>query len=612
MKNLSIRDIVVIGFLMAVLFAWGPLYQRYFAPPVPPKPAPTAVAPAGDAAADAPDRPATNAAAEPIATARPAPEAHTGSVAAVLQAASAPELPEQRVTLSNETTAVVLSSWGGGVAAVELMAFREALAPSSPPVYLDFGDRPALSMLDVPGLSARDDFTLAAQAGGRSARVERRRADGLQLVRTVTLTNRYELIVVDVLSNGGSEALDVPSYGLQLGPMRIPGSQVVAAQSAALGIDVLPAGGGESVRHWAQKSFFSRSQVALADFFEDEGRRGGCSMMKPRLADPLPAGIREPVRADTDWVAVKSQFFTQILDLEADSPGYVLEAGRLTAGERPGEPGTWSPAALINSVAAVLRVGSAKLGPGESVTHELHYYVGPKEYTGIRQLGNHREDVMEFGMWKMVCGWLLWGLNAIYSLIPSYGVAIILLTIVVRIIFWPVTHKGTESMKRMQALQPQITALREKYKDKPQVLHRETMDLYKKNKVNPFLGGCLPTLVQIPVFFALFTVLRSAVELRFAPFLWIPDLSDQEGLLRGVLPIAVNILPLINAVTMAWQSKLTPSAGDASQQKMMVVIMPVMMLFIFYTMPAALNLYWVTNQCLMIVQLLWHKRRSAK
>ena len=214
-------------------------------------------------------------------------------------------------------------------------------------------------------------------------------------------------------------------------------------------------------------------------------------MMKPRLTEALPAGIREPVHADTDWMAVKSQFFVQILDPEADSPGYALEAERLTAGERPGEPATWSPSALINSVSAVLRVGGGKLGPGGCVTNLMHYYVGPKEYSGIRRLGNHRDDVMEFGVWKAVCGWLLQGLNGLHALIPSYGIAIILLTIIVRIIFWPVTHKGTESMKRMQALQPQINALREKYKDKPQVLHRETMDLYKKNKVNPFLGGCL-------------------------------------------------------------------------------------------------------------------------
>ena len=157
-----------------------------------------------------------------------------------------------------------------------------------------------------------------------------------------------------------------------------------------------------------------------------------------------------------------------------------------------------------------------------------------------------------------------------------------------------------------------VNALRAKYKDNPQRQQQEIMALYKEQKVNP-LGGCLPTVVQIPVFIALFVVLRSAIELRFAPFLWIKDLSQPENLLAGVLPVPLNILPIFMAATMAWQQKLTPSAGDPQQQKMMM-FMPLMMLFLFYQFAAGLVLYWSTNQCLMIAQQLLNqrKRRAAQ
>ena len=206
---------------------------------------------------------------------------------------------------------------------------------------------------------------------------------------------------------------------------------------------------------------------------------------------------------------------------------------------------------------------------------------------------------------------LLWGLIH-FAIFGNYGIAILILTILVRVIFWPLTHKGTESMKRMQALQPQMKAIKEKYKDNPQRVQQETMALYKENKVNP-MGGCLPMFIQVPVFIALFAVLRSAIELRYSSFLWISDLSEPENLFAGMIPVvgSLNILPLLMSATMMWQQKLTPTAGDAQQQKMMAVMMPVMMLFFFYSMPSGLVLYWTTSQVLMIVQLLIKKKKEA-
>lgn len=157
-----------------------------------------------------------------------------------------------------------------------------------------------------------------------------------------------------------------------------------------------------------------------------------------------------------------------------------------------------------------------------------------------------------------------------------------------------------------------MKALQAKFKDNPQRLQQETWALYREEKVNP-LSSCLPMLVQIPVFIALFNVLRSAVELRYAPFLWIGDLSEPEGLFAAYLPFGgLNLLPILMALTTALQSAFTPSSGDKNQQKMMMVIMPVMMLVMFYSFPSALSLYWFLSNVFSIVQMWLIRRKTAK
>ena len=196
----------------------------------------------------------------------------------------------------------------------------------------------------------------------------------------------------------------------------------------------------------------------------------------------------------------------------------------------------------------------------------------------------------------------------LHKLIPNYGIAIIIITIIIKIIFWPIQAKSIRSMKQMQKFQPLVTKLREKYKDNPQKMNAEMMKLYKEHKINP-LSGCLPMLVQIPVFFALFAMLRSAIELRGAKFLWIGDLSrpDTVAHLAG---FAVNPLPLLMVGTMAWQQKITPTAGDPQQAKMMM-FMPLMMLFFFYSASSGLVLYWTVQQLLSIAQQWWMMRQTT-
>ncbi|MFZ2281808.1 MAG: membrane protein insertase YidC, partial [Prosthecobacter sp.] len=264
---------------------------------------------------------------------------------------------------------------------------------------------------------------------------------------------------------------------------------------------------------------------------------------------------------------------------------------------------------LAHLSARVLFAGRV-LGQGEVMTREYTLYIGPKKLSLLQAMGDGKDAVMEFGFFSWFCKLLVPTLNFFHRIIPDYGVAIILLTFLVRTIFWPLTHKSTVSMRKMQEIQPQLKELQKQFKDNPQKMQQETWALYRANKVNP-LSSCLPMLIQIPVFIALFTVLRSAVELRYAPFLWIGDLSEPENLLAGLLPIPLNILPFLMSGTMALQSYLTPSMGDPAQQKMMMIMMPIMMLFMFYSFPAALSLYWTVSQVLSIVQMLMMRQKIA-
>jgi len=200
-------------------------------------------------------------------------------------------------------------------------------------------------------------------------------------------------------------------------------------------------------------------------------------------------------------------------------------------------------------------------------------------------------------------------MNFFYGLIPNYGVAIIIITLIIKIIFWPIQAKSIKSMKEMQKFQPMVDKLKEKYKDDSQKLNQETMKLYKEHKINP-LSGCLPMVVQIPVFFAWYTMLRSAIELRGAHFLWIKDLS-QPDTLAHIAGFPVNPLPLAMGVSMIWQMKLTPQTGDAKQQQMMMYFMPVFFLFICYKMSSGLVLYWTVQQLLSIGQQWWSLRKTT-
>ncbi len=501
---------------------------------------------------------AVAATATPAVSAAPAPAPAVEPKKPVL-----PSVPEKFVTLENDDVKLTLSTWGAVVKNVTLKRYAKdcgEVSETNPAVALDFAEAPLGA-----GTGPVTAFELVSQDGAKAT------FKAGAATRTITLGADYRIVFEDKGLSGA----------ISLGAMRMGDSK-----NDLLSVDswALDAGKGKPgvIHHGDDDSPLKPYLVG--------GLAGGCSGSKSAAGMPETADVAYP-GAQT-WVAVKNRFFvTALCASTAANAGFDVTVTRdlRAADYRP------------ESVAARVRL----TGEGARTTT---FFVGPKKQSLLWDLG--MRDVMEFGMWRWLCYPLVWVLNLFDSWIPNYGVAIILLTILVRILFWPLTHKSTVGMKKMQELQPKMKEIQKKFKDNPQRLQQETWALYREAKVNP-MSSCLPMLIQIPVFIALFNVLRSAVELRYAPFLWIADLSEPEGLFAAYLPFGgLNVLPILMALTTGLQSAFTPSTGDKSQQRMMMVFMPVMMLVMFYSFPSALSLYWFLSNLISIGQM-WIIRRQT-
>ncbi|MFQ5736185.1 MAG: membrane protein insertase YidC [Thermodesulfobacteriota bacterium] len=264
-------------------------------------------------------------------------------------------------------------------------------------------------------------------------------------------------------------------------------------------------------------------------------------------------------------------------------------------------PMGWStqvPSAKSSSVS--LRV-PLDMPPGTATNFSYNTFLGPKEYDLLVRQKLRLEESIQFGMFAFMAKPMLVALNFFQRFLGNYGLAIILITIVIKIIFYPLSRHSLKSMKEMQKLQPQLAAIKEKYKDDKEKMNKELMEMYKRYKVNP-VGGCLPMVLQIPVFIALYEVLYVAIELRHAPlFLWIRDLSDKDP---------YYITPLLMGGTMFLQQKMTPSTMDPTQSKMMM-FMPLIFTYMFLKFPSGLVLYWLLNNILTIAQQYYIQRSPS-
>ena len=288
------------------------------------------------------------------------------------------------------------------------------------------------------------------------------------------------------------------------------------------------------------------------------------------------------------WLGVEDQYF-----ISAAVPMTTVRNGLFRAGAYLSDPQPNVQGERLLSPYFGVALPPTNLQPNLLVESDFRMYYGPKEDEELLKFG-HNLVVSHDRMLEVLAGPLLDLLRLIYGYVENYGVAIIILTIIVRLVLFPLTFKGMKSMKRMQQLSPRMKKLQAKYKNNKEKLNKEMMELYRKNRVNP-LGGCLPMLLQIPVFFALYSALSSAVELRHAPFMfWISDLSQPDGL---------GITPLLMGASMYYQQKLTPQTAmmDSTQAKVMQMLPFIFTIFTF-TFPSGLTLYWVTSNVLSIAQ----------
>ena len=294
------------------------------------------------------------------------------------------------------------------------------------------------------------------------------------------------------------------------------------------------------------------------------------------------------------WAALKNKYFSVI-----------LKPTVITKGQFHGDDSDGNLFMGVETDKVILQ-------PRSSLENKYVLYIGPSSIPVLKEQGLGFEETINYGFFGGISKALIVVLKLSYAVVRSWGLSIILLSIFLNIILFPLTVKSFKSMQKMQELHPQMEKLKIQLKDNPQKLNKEIMELYKKYNINP-MSGCLPMLLQMPIFIALYQALMKSIELRGASFLWIKDLSSPEAI---PLPISfpiigntINILPLIMIAAMVVQQKMsTKSMGSAvtdeqkQQQKMMLIIMPIMFGFIFYNMPSGLVLYWVVNTILTIVE----------
>lgn len=263
-----------------------------------------------------------------------------------------------------------------------------------------------------------------------------------------------------------------------------------------------------------------------------------------------------------------------------------------------------------------LSANNLVIASGQTVKEKFRIYLGPQDLRIISSVKPAYAAVMYHGVFDVIAHFLLQVLDFLQRMVHNWGLAIVILSFLISFLLYPLSLKQMRSMREMQALQPKIDALRQTYKDNPQKLNKEIMELYREHKVNP-LGGCLPMLLQIPIFFALYQALIRSVSLKGASFLWIKDLSQPDRLFQisTALPVKdINLLPILMTVVMFIQQKMSMSkinTGSAEQQKIMLILMPGIFLFIFYTMPSGLVLYWLINSSFMLVNQLQVNKKNA-
>lgn len=521
-------------------------------------------------------------------TPAPAPVVQTPAPAAVPSDAkpadtkpAEPALPaqikgESSVTLSNGYVEIRLDAATGGIEEATLLKYRNAQDHEKKVSGLS-GNIVRSLQPAVPGAVVTDALAVPAAGDPRSAVISLTYSNGLKITETVSLPETgYRIEAKYELSN--------PTGA----PLALSGMTFWAA-------GVPPTG------HLSGDKIYSERHNIDYCLLTADGKDDKAVNLDPAAKDAKfeKFGTDHPV----SWAGSSNKYFTSVLFVSS-LPG---NAGMRAIRQQLVDTAKKDSLYPVPSVGILTNL---TIPAGGKENCSFFYYFGPKEIGEIRHLPDSVMGAMHFSYFSwfeflarpMV--FFLVYLND--HICHSYGLAIILLTIIVRLIFWPITQKSNNSMRKMQKLQPQMKEIREKFKDNPQEMNVRMMELYRKEKVSP-LGGCLPILFQIPVFFALYSALDSAVELRQVGFLWCTDLAKPDLIgpqinLPFLGPTGLHPLVIAMTILMVIQQRMTPSAGDPMQKKMMM-LMPIIMLFMLYNLPSGLTLYWTVSQVFSILQM---------
>jgi len=568
------KSIIVLVVCFLLLFSWPLLVNKVF----PPKPRPPGATNAPLATLPVTNQPPMAATSAPAPTALEAPTPHW--------LVANTNVPEQLVDVTNANARYTFSSYGGGLKLVQLLHYpetvlsrRERRAHTNRVATLNsFTPAPTLALLDGPTLEGDGIYTLSRTNNRVVA--EKALTNGLTIVKEFELSTNYLVLASVRLENRSDRPLLLPTRDWFAGTATPMNARDKSASST---VGITWYNGAKS--HEVGASFFSSRGFACV----------------PRTP---PAEFRG---TNVVWAAAHNQFFALVTMPQGPAPQIVVRKIELPLASA--EEIAYGAVREPVGYEATLVYAPTNLAPHQVLERNFALFAGPKEYRTLATIAatfnNNVDLIMGYsGFFGFFSKGLLLGMNAIHNALRlPYGWAIILITIIIKVVFWPLTQASTRSAKRMQALQPQIKALQAKYKDDPVKQQKKMMEFWKENKINP-MSGCLPTLIQMPVFLGFFYMIRSAIELRGASFLWVSDLSRPDTLFMiPAINFPFNLLPLIMGATMLWQARLTPpSPGMDPTQAKLMRYMPLMFMVFLYNFSAGLTLYWTVQNLLSILQ----------
>jgi YidC/Oxa1 family membrane protein insertase len=509
-----------------------------------------------------------------LATPKPTPSETPASAPAANmgpQQSEREKQPDREATLQSDLAELLFSNNRGGLATVSLL---KHIGEQGRHVQLNTEGAPAIGAIaQNPNTWNDSGYDLSTDLAAGTATLRRTDPNGLEITKVYTLAQQaglkdgYQIKFSIDFKNTGPAPFDTTGFFVSTGaaePLHRT-DRIFATQF-----------------DWYRDGKFTSIPV---NYF-DPGKLFGLFQT---------SGPRESYSATADnilWAAVSNQYFATILTPQRVG-GQQVWAMPLNVPAVDGQP-------PIRAILGAIEVPGFSLQPGESKSFAFEIYAGPKEFLRLSKLPSDQAQIMNFGWAKWVSELLLSVMIMLHGLVKNYGLAIIIMTLIIRSALWPLQNAATKSMRKMAKLSPIMNELRDKYKDDPQRLNQETMKLYKEYGVNPF-GGCLPMLVQIPIFFGFYGMLDKAIELRNSSFLWVRDLSQPDTVFH-VAGIPINVLPLVMAATQLWQMHITPKTGDPAQQRMFL-FMPLIFLFICYNYASGLALYWTVQNLFFVAQM---------